>query len=220
MDCPDSKVHGANMGPHWGRQDPGGPHVGPMNFATWELNHQYFNFNCGLPKPLLNLGLFGGSVDGLAYNKWLYNWLDMDLFLVWTWRQLIWFEIQNPTLCNFIGKRSQSNTNASRRCLTKYQTRSKTKAIYICIYTKEEPAVNCMFDNTFIANLCVICLHNSYTARNTKEVVRATLKYILLPIFSWGFSEPAIITTSLPSIGVWFYRYELYTTDWINFPHT
>ena len=30
---PDSKVHGANMGPIWGLQDPGGPHVGPMNFA-------------------------------------------------------------------------------------------------------------------------------------------------------------------------------------------
>ena len=30
---PDSKVHGANMGPIWGRQDPGGPQVGPMNFA-------------------------------------------------------------------------------------------------------------------------------------------------------------------------------------------
>ena len=30
---PDSKVHGANVGPIWGRQDPGGPHVGPMNFA-------------------------------------------------------------------------------------------------------------------------------------------------------------------------------------------
>ena len=26
---PDSKVYGANMGPTWGRQDPGGPHVGP-----------------------------------------------------------------------------------------------------------------------------------------------------------------------------------------------
>ena len=32
---PDSKFHGANMGPIWGRQDPGGPHVGPMNFAVW-----------------------------------------------------------------------------------------------------------------------------------------------------------------------------------------
>ena len=33
LTCPDSKVHGANMGPIWGRQDPGGPHDGPMNLA-------------------------------------------------------------------------------------------------------------------------------------------------------------------------------------------
>ena len=33
---PDSRVHGANMGPIWGRQDPGGPHVGPMKFAIWD----------------------------------------------------------------------------------------------------------------------------------------------------------------------------------------
>ena len=32
---PDSKVHGANMGHTWGRQDPGDPHVGPMNLAIW-----------------------------------------------------------------------------------------------------------------------------------------------------------------------------------------
>ena len=32
---PDSKIHGANMGPIWGRQDPGGPHVGPVNFTVW-----------------------------------------------------------------------------------------------------------------------------------------------------------------------------------------
>ena len=34
---PDSKVHQANMGPFWGRQDPRGPHVGPMNLAIWEI---------------------------------------------------------------------------------------------------------------------------------------------------------------------------------------
>ena len=34
---PDSKVYGANMGPSWGWQDPGGPHVGPMNLAIYEL---------------------------------------------------------------------------------------------------------------------------------------------------------------------------------------
>ena len=34
---PDSKAHGASMGPIWGRQDPGGPHVGPKNFAIWVI---------------------------------------------------------------------------------------------------------------------------------------------------------------------------------------
>ena len=37
---PDCKVHGANMGPIWGRQDPRGPHIGPMNFVIWaSMNH-------------------------------------------------------------------------------------------------------------------------------------------------------------------------------------
>ena len=39
---PDSKVHGTNMGPTWGRQDPGGPHVGHMNLAIWVFyQHTY-----------------------------------------------------------------------------------------------------------------------------------------------------------------------------------
>ena len=33
MSHPNSKVHGANMGPIWGRRDPGGPYDGPMSFA-------------------------------------------------------------------------------------------------------------------------------------------------------------------------------------------
>ena len=33
----DSKVYRANMGPILGWQDPGGPHVGPMNFAFWGM---------------------------------------------------------------------------------------------------------------------------------------------------------------------------------------
>ena len=32
---PDIKVHGSLMGPTWGRQDPGGPHVGNMNLTIW-----------------------------------------------------------------------------------------------------------------------------------------------------------------------------------------
>ena len=37
FDSPDSKVDGAKVGPTWGRQDPGGPHVGPMNLAIWDM---------------------------------------------------------------------------------------------------------------------------------------------------------------------------------------
>ena len=38
----DNKVHGAHIGPIWGRQDPGEPHVGPMNFAIWALIDVFF----------------------------------------------------------------------------------------------------------------------------------------------------------------------------------
>ena len=37
---PDSKIHEAKMGLIWGRQDPGGPHVGPMNLAIWAVKQR------------------------------------------------------------------------------------------------------------------------------------------------------------------------------------
>ena len=40
FNVPDSKVHGSNMGPIWGRQDPGGPHVGAMNLAIWGITRE------------------------------------------------------------------------------------------------------------------------------------------------------------------------------------
>ena len=60
---PKSKVHRANVGHIWGRQDPGGPHVGPQIFAIcvtsiWipilnirrSCNHLIFN-NFAIPVP-------------------------------------------------------------------------------------------------------------------------------------------------------------------------
>ena len=38
---PNSKIHGANMEPIWGRQDPGGPHVGPMSLVIWDDSLSY-----------------------------------------------------------------------------------------------------------------------------------------------------------------------------------
>ena len=48
---PDSKVHGANMGPIWGQQDPRGPHVGHLNFAIWgrtrdSFTNHFISFLC------------------------------------------------------------------------------------------------------------------------------------------------------------------------------
>ena len=51
---PDSKVHGANIGPIWGRQDPGGPNVDTMNFAIWGC---LWYTICRLQKP--GKGVFG-----------------------------------------------------------------------------------------------------------------------------------------------------------------
>ena len=34
---PACKVHGANMEPIWDRQDPGGPHIDPMDFVIWGI---------------------------------------------------------------------------------------------------------------------------------------------------------------------------------------
>ena len=46
---PDNKVHGANMGPTWGRQDPGGPHVGHMNLVIWDASIITLPFSNRLP---------------------------------------------------------------------------------------------------------------------------------------------------------------------------
>ena len=39
---PDCKLHGAHLGPTWGRQDPGGSHIGPLKLAIWERFHWLF----------------------------------------------------------------------------------------------------------------------------------------------------------------------------------
>ena len=41
-----SKVHGANMGPTWGRQNPGGPQVGHVNLASWVNNQGVYIHKC------------------------------------------------------------------------------------------------------------------------------------------------------------------------------
>ena len=42
----DSTVHGASMGPIWGRQDPDGPLVGPLNvkWTSWRHNSRDLDY--------------------------------------------------------------------------------------------------------------------------------------------------------------------------------
>ena len=60
---PESKVHGANMGPIWGRQDPGGPHFAPMNFAVWDC----------LTSDEMELFKFDKSFQGMIFIIHLYD---------------------------------------------------------------------------------------------------------------------------------------------------
>ena len=46
---PDSKVHEAYIGPTWGRQDPGGPHFGPMNLAVMDHTRARFTIKTVFP---------------------------------------------------------------------------------------------------------------------------------------------------------------------------
>ena len=45
---PESKVHGSSMGPTWGRQDPGGLHMGRINLVIWEGIRPEFNLTSNL----------------------------------------------------------------------------------------------------------------------------------------------------------------------------
>ena len=82
---PDNKVHGANMGPIWGRQDPGGPQVGPMNFAIWDVmvKSKWFKhiikFFVAIAELLLILDNYNHlSSPQCGHRTGLYGW-DMDV---------------------------------------------------------------------------------------------------------------------------------------------
>ena len=67
---PDSKIHGANMGPIWGRQDPGGSHVGPMNLAicvSLQQKCSWLQFN---PKPI---SCWNQTFNWLTYKETFFR---------------------------------------------------------------------------------------------------------------------------------------------------
>ena len=67
------------MGPIWGRQDPGGPHVGPMNFVIWDalIMHPMLGVFIVSSKSELSSTLVTASFyNGSCYNS--HNYLMDD----------------------------------------------------------------------------------------------------------------------------------------------
>ena len=82
---PDNKVHGANMGPIWGRQDPGGPHVAPWTLLS------------GI-KPLAACRLW--SISGLnikissnQYRDFHYKEKTVSWCQSYTWKDILYIEM-------------------------------------------------------------------------------------------------------------------------------
>ena len=78
---PDSKVHGANMGPTWVLSSPGGPHVGPMKIAIREC-HVVFSISAN---SRLDTGLWCRTTTGHYLNQW---WL----IIIWLLRNINIFQ--------------------------------------------------------------------------------------------------------------------------------
>ena len=90
----DSKVHGAYMGPIWGRQDPGGPHVGPMNFAIWN-----YSIHSGVKFYFVETAKIS-CPSRLAVNELIYLVTFDDGFNMSTWGGFIIQEIMNHCRAN------------------------------------------------------------------------------------------------------------------------
>ena len=121
MHYPDSKVHGANMGPTWVLSAPDGPHVGPMNLAfrvgiihdniNEKLSNEIHCYDWGsLPKPFLDCNLIS-----VGHSHWYYLYLYgairlyllSELFVpvnlcIPTWFEALWHTIRlfglDPTI--------------------------------------------------------------------------------------------------------------------------
>ena len=79
----DSQVHGANMGPIWGRQDPGGPHVGPMNFAIWNIfatliTCRWFSEKCTIGLTNMHTTIKKAKTTSMEF-EYIYIYIDLNV---------------------------------------------------------------------------------------------------------------------------------------------
>ena len=123
-EAPDSKVHGANMGPAWILPDADGPHVGPMSLAIravtipwWEVNRSACLINYSELPPLQNTTIMVLQMYQSFNAKWINQTMNSQkhtpypahtgelrcvLWVLWKkklWRQyLYWVMISSRTI--------------------------------------------------------------------------------------------------------------------------
>ena len=95
-DFPDIKVHGANKGPIWGRQDPGGPHVGPKNIAIWVYSGWtvwWWNLYCNICYSNLTHHAHSKTKTISCVMATLLHWHMPNLVLI------VWFPVNGNMNC-------------------------------------------------------------------------------------------------------------------------
>ena len=93
---PDSKVHGANMGPILGQQDPVWPYVDPMKLATWEVQLHRSVFIDEIRVSIITAQIQNNQCHGCWWPGDARRSLGADYFLQWgeTWNMEEWYKIQ------------------------------------------------------------------------------------------------------------------------------
>ena len=84
---PDSKLHGANMGPTWVLLSPGGPHVGAMKLAIWAGYYTSFE-DCKNVDIISRYPVFKW-VAYIAVSQYCCRGISQIVVLIWThigWR--------------------------------------------------------------------------------------------------------------------------------------
>ena len=122
---PDSKVHGANMGTIWGRQDPDGSHFGPINFAIWDpsgnsilektTEHIVYYLSLWHPRAIIFMQM---DKNG---NK-IYMWFHLR------WRLLRWLSFSHVTLNDI----SLHYKEYAQNTLNIYLTPALGTSMYVC----------------------------------------------------------------------------------------
>ena len=97
---PDSKFHGANLGPTWVLSAPDGPHVGPMNLAIWECVSRVSSkselcFTAILLLLQCCIQFYIRADSRFALSKWETVLLCNDVYHILFWWQFIVYHGEN-----------------------------------------------------------------------------------------------------------------------------